>query len=69
MKWLIKQYMGANHIENYVELSNMTGIKLRTLKRRINEPSTLLIYEFRALDDVLHFNDEDKLKLLAGDIE
>lgn len=68
MKWLLRGYMAANHIETYNELAQRTGIKLRTLKRRISEPSTLLLYELRALDEVLHFNDEDKLKLFSGNI-
>lgn len=68
MKWLLKEYMAANHIDNFKELARQTGIKLRTLRRRIDEPSTLLLYEIRALDEVLHFNDEDKLKLISGNI-
>lgn len=68
MKWLLKEYMAANHIENYTELAKQTGIKLRTLRRRIDDPSTLLLYEIRALDGILHFTDEDKLKLISGEM-
>ena len=66
MKWLLKEYMAANHIDNFKELARQTGIKLRTLRRRIDDPSTLLLYEIRALDETLHFKDEDKLKLISG---
>ena len=40
MKWLLKEYMAANHIDNYKELAKQTGIKPRTLRRRIDEPTT-----------------------------
>ena len=64
MKWFIKKYMAQNHINNFNELSKATGIKLRTLMRRVSEPSTLLLYEVQALDDALHFTDEDMLRLV-----
>ncbi len=64
MKWFLKKYMAQNHIENYNELAKATGIKLRTLMRRVSEPSTLLLYEVQALEDVLHFSDEDMLRLV-----
>lgn len=64
MKWLLREYMATNHIDNFKELAKLTGIKLRTLTRRINNPETLLLYEIQALTDVLHFSDADMLKIV-----
>ena len=68
MRWLIKRYLADNHIDSISQLSKMTGINLRTLMRRLDNPETLLMYEFRSLDEVLHFTEEDKLKIISGDI-
>lgn len=68
MKWLIKRYMVEAHIESLVELSKRTGIAKRTLYDRIHDPNTLKIYELKALDEVLHFTEEDIIKLTRGQI-
>lgn len=64
MKFFLKERMAKNHIDNFGELAKLTGIKLRTLTRRISNPETLLLYEIHALNDVLHFTDEDMLILV-----
>jgi hypothetical protein len=69
MKWLIQKYRAARHIESNNELASLTGIPLRTLQRRIKEPGTLLLYELRQLDEILHFTNEDKLRILTGNFD
>ena len=66
MKWLLKEYMAAAHIESITELSERTGIARRTLYDRINDPSTIRIYELMYLDKLLHFTDEDLARLARG---
>ena len=66
MKWLIKRYMIDAHIESLAELSKRTGIAKRTLYDRIHEPTTIKLFELKALDNILHFSDEDLVKLARG---
>lgn len=66
MKWLIKKYMAEQHIESWDELANETGMQARTIYNRLNDPRKLRLFEIEALDSVLHFNDEDLLKLAKG---
>ncbi len=66
MKWLIKRYMIDAHIESLVELSKRTGIAKRTLYDRIHDQSTLKLFELNALDEILHFSEEDIIKLIRG---
>lgn len=67
MKWLIKQYMAAQHIESLSELARMAGLTRRKLYDRINDPKTFRMYEIIALDEVLHFSNEDLLFLMRGE--
>jgi len=67
MKWLIKKYMAAQHIESLSELARMTGLTRRKLYDRINDPKTFRMYEIIALDEILHFSDEDLLFLMRGE--
>jgi len=66
MKWLIKKYMAEQHIDSWDELANETGIQARTIYNRLNDPRKLRAFELEALDSVLHFNDEDLIKLVKG---
>ena len=66
MKWLIKRYMVEQHIDTLSELARESGIARRTLYDRMNDPKTFRLFELIALDDVLHFNDEDLAKLARG---
>lgn len=68
MKWLIREYMARHHIEGYLELSRLTGIKLTTLKDRLKNPQNIKGFELIALNEVLEFSDEDLLKLIRGTI-
>ncbi len=67
MKWLIKQYMATQHIESISELAKLSGLSRRLLYDRINDPTALKIYEINALDEVLHFSNEDLIFLLRGE--
>ena len=66
MKWLIKRYMVEEHIDTLSELARLSGIARRTLYDRIREPQTFRLFELIALDNVLHFNDDDLAKLARG---
>lgn len=68
MKWLLKRYMVEQHIDSLAALSRMTGIAKRTLYDRIKDPSTLKMFELIALDEALHFSDEDMVKLARGKV-
>ena len=68
MKWLIKKYMAEQHIDSLDELSKATGIARRTLFYRIADPRTFKVFELEALDKVLHFADEDIVKLARGKV-
>ena len=66
MKWLLKQYMAQAHIDSMEELAMSTGIAKRTLYNRIENPKSIRIYELVALDGVLHFKDDDLVRLAKG---
>lgn len=67
MEWLIRSYMSRCRIGSYQELSDRTGIAYQTLRRRIHTPKTLTVYEIRALNDVLNFDESDLLKIAKGE--
>ena len=66
MKWLIKKYMVQQHIDSLAELAKMAGIARRTLYDRLEDPKTIKVFELEALDKILHFEDEDLVKLARG---
>lgn len=66
MKWLLKQYMAQAHIDSMEELAESTGIAKRTLYNRIDNPRSIRIYELVALNEVLHFKDDDLVRLAKG---
>lgn len=68
MKWLLKEYMGKAHIESFTELADVTGMTRRTLYDRINNPRTIKVFELMALNNVLHFTDEDLKRLATGNL-
>lgn len=68
MKWLIKSYMAEAHIDSVVELSEATGITRRHLYDILKDPHRLKVYEIKALDDVLHFSEQDLLSLVRGKV-
>ncbi|MBR2555377.1 MAG: hypothetical protein IKE94_10985 [Aeriscardovia sp.] len=64
IKWLIKSYMALNKISSLRELADITGIKYTTLMTHLSCPSQLRVYELKALDDALHFEEEDLLCMI-----
>lgn len=67
IKKLFKGYMVAYDIDNFRELSKVTGIDYQRLNRRIADPHSFTVFELLALNDALHFTDEDLLKLIKGE--
>ena len=68
MKWLIKSYMANVHIETWEELAKETGITRRHLYDLIKDPHRLKVSEIMALDEVLHFSEQDLLRLVRGKV-
>lgn len=68
MKWILKEYMAKANINSYDELSKESGIKRRTLLKRIKEPRSIKAFEIDALDSVLHFSIDDLAKLARGQV-
>lgn len=68
MKWLIKRYMVAAQIDSISELAKKAGLTRRVLYDRINNPETFRVYEIKALDDVLKFQEEDLVAILRGEV-
>ena len=69
MKWLIKKYMIAAHINSLSELARRSGIQYQTLQNHLKQVSSFRLFEIRLLDDVLHFSDEDMLQIIRGGIK
>lgn len=65
-KWIVKKRMLENHIENLLELSNITGLGYQTMRSHIDNPERLKIFELNALDDVLHFEDCEIVGVIRG---
>ncbi len=67
-EWLIKRYMVKAHIRSLAELAKETGIQYRTLQNRILNPKLLRLFEIQALDCVLEFSDEDRIRIMRGEV-
>jgi len=61
---LLKFYMIDYDIDSFRELARITGIDYQRLRRRLEDPHSFTVFELLALDDALHFTDEDLLKIL-----
>lgn len=48
---------------SFTELSNATGIKLRTLKRYVSDPDLMRLGDLRAIHNRLRFSDEQLVRL------
>ena len=66
-KKMLKLYMTLADIDNFTQLAKETGIDYQRLNRRKADPHSFTVFELNALDDVLHFSDEDLLKLIRGE--
>lgn len=69
MKWLIKEYMIKARINSFSELARCAGIEYQTLQNHIKHASSFRLFEIRMLDDVLHFSDDDMLKIIRGGVK
>lgn len=65
-RWILRKSSAEAHIKTNKELCKQTGINARTLRDRFIDPSSLRVFELRALNDVLNFSDEDLLKIVKG---
>ena len=66
IKKMLRLYMIEADINNFSELSRETGIDYQRLNKRIADPHSFTVFELISLNDVLHFDDEDLLKLIRG---
>ncbi len=66
IKKTLMLYMLEADIESFTQLAKETGIDYQRLNRRIADPHSLTVFEILALDNTLHFSDEDLLKLIKG---
>lgn len=66
IKKTLRLYMIEADIENFTQLAKETGIDYQRLNRRIADPHSLTVFEILALDNTLHFTDEDLIKLIKG---
>ena len=66
MKWLLKRYMNEQRIDSISELSRLTGIEYQTLQNHIKNIGQFRVFEIKQLDAVLHFSDEDLVRLAKG---
>ena len=66
IKKLLKFYMIDCDIDSFRVLAKETGIDYQRLRRRLEDPHSFTVFELLALNDTLHFTDEDLLKLIRG---
>jgi len=66
IKKLLRRYMIEVDLDSFTQLAKETGIDYQRLNRRIADPHSFTVFELIALDDVLHFSDEDLLILIKG---
>jgi hypothetical protein len=67
IKKMFVRYMIEADIDNFTQLAKETGIDYQRLNRRIADPHSFTVFELLALNDALHFTDEDLLKLIKGE--
>ena len=66
IKKLFWRYMLDADIDSFTDLAKKTGIDYQRLNRRIADPHSFTIFELMALNNILHFSDEDLLKIIRG---
>ena len=69
MRWLLEEYKIRNHYHSLKEVAERSGFSYPTFMRRIEHPESMKIYEIMCLNKVLHFTDEDLLKIMRGEAE
>lgn len=65
-KTIIRTNRERSGIRSDSELARMTGIKYRTLLRRMDDPGSMLLCELRALAKKTRMSDEDLLEIVRG---
>lgn len=65
-KTIIRSNRERSGIRSDSELARVTGIRYRTLLRRMDDPGSMLLCEIRALAKKTHMSDEDLLALIKG---
>ncbi len=61
---MLSSYMVMNHIESFVELSQMSGIPYKRLCMHAKNPEQFRLFEVSALDKILSFKDEDLVMIV-----
>lgn len=64
IKWMLSSYMVMNHIESFVELSEMSGIPYKRLCMHAKNPEQFRLFEISALDKILSFTNEDLVMIV-----
>ena len=64
IKKLLKRYMLDCDIDTFKDLAKDVGMDYQTLRDRLVRPELFRAYEIRALNETLHFSDEDLLNLI-----
>ena len=65
--WLFRDYITKNRIAGGTkELASLSGINYATLNKRIEHPELFRAYEPKSLDEILHFENEDLLRLIRA---
>lgn len=64
IKKLFQRYMLEHDIESFKELAKSVGMDYQTLRDRLIRPELFRAYEIKALNNLLHFSDEDLLNLI-----
>ena len=64
---LLKRKLIDRDINDFKELSKMTGIKYETMLDHLKRPGMFRTFELQALNDVLEFSDEELLLIVKGE--
>lgn len=65
-KTIIRTNRERSGIRSDSELARVTGIKYRTLLRRMEDPGSMLLCELRVLAKKTRMSDEDLLEIVRG---
>lgn len=65
-KTIIRTNRERSGIRSDSELARVTGIKYRTLLRRMDDPGSMLLCELRVLAKKTRMSDEDLLEIVRG---
>jgi len=67
IKKLLRRYMIEADIDSFTQLAKETGIDYQRLNRRMADPHSFTVFELVALDEVLHFENDDLILLIRGE--